>query len=166
VAEERGSSVYAAFIVEQLNRQDERKTSLEQRGISVVTSSGTFVSLLFALVAVLTGAEDFELPGDAQPWLLAAAAAFVVAGIGGILTNAPGRYRSAQAASLEELIDEGWSDAPEDAEGEVAAANVEVFKRAKVVNELKGRILVAAIAIELLAVVFLAIAIEVILAGS
>jgi hypothetical protein len=166
VSEDRGSTVYAAFISEQLSRQDTRKASLEQRGISVVTSSGTFVSLLFALVAVLTGAEDFELPSDAQPWLLAAATAFVLAGIGGILTNMPGRYRSPDAATLNQVIAERWSDSPEEAENEVSAARVEVFARAQEVNSSKGRILVAAVAIEVLAVVFLAIAIEVILAGS
>lgn len=164
MSEDRGSSVYAAFIAEQLSRQDARKASLEQRGISVITSSGTLVSLLFALVAVLTGAEDFELPEDAQPWLFAAAAAFVLAGIGGILTNVPGRYSSPEAASLDKVIEERWSDSPEDAEAEIAATQVEIFARAKAVNSFKGKILIAAVAAEVLAVLFLAIAIGVILA--
>lgn len=64
---ERGSSIYAAYVNEQLAAQDSRKTSIEQRGIAVITTSGTLVSLLFGLVAVLTAADDYQYPEEQSP---------------------------------------------------------------------------------------------------
>jgi hypothetical protein len=166
VSPDRGSTVYAAFIAEQLSRQDARKASLEQRGISVVTSSGALVSLLFALVAALTGAEGFALPTDARPWLAVAAGAFVLAAIGGILTNIPGRYQSPHTPALDAVVETRWSDSPEEAEREVAATQIEIFAVAKEINTRKGEILIAAVVLEVTAVIFLAIAVQAIVAAA
>jgi hypothetical protein len=164
VAEERGGTVYAAYIKEQLAAQDARKASIETRGISVITTSGALVSLLFGLVGLLTGAEHYELPDGAHPWLYAAMIAFVIAAVAGIVTNVPVFYSGVKTSDLQKAVKGSiWGDTPDDAERRVAATNVKVLATAKSRNTFKGFVLLAAIVFEVLAVLFLALAIRVIL---
>lgn len=84
-----GSEVYADFIKSMLDAEDSRKSSLEQRGIGVITTSGALVTLLFGLTATITSAKTFTLPPAARDWLTPAAILFVAAAAAGILVNVP-----------------------------------------------------------------------------
>lgn len=159
----RGSGVYAAYIASQVASQEERKRSLEQRGLAVITTSGALVSLLFGLAAILTGAADYALPDASKPWIIGALAAFVLAGISAILTNVPLRYRGPTADALKGVIEDRWDDAPATAEREVALTQVKVIRRAKRLNRLKGRALAIAISVEILGALSLAVAVAIIL---
>lgn len=162
--EQRGATLYAAYIKEQLAGQDARKASIEQRGTAVITSSGVIVSLLFGLVALLTGAEDYQLPDGAEPWLFAALVAFACAAIAAIITNAPLSYRGPTAAQMRGLVrGSTWEENVADAERRIAATNAGVLARAKSRNSFKGYVLLLAISAEVLAVFFLALATRVVI---
>ena len=163
---DRGSTIYAAYIKDQLDGQDARKQSIEQRGITVITTSGTLVSLLFGLAAVLTGVQNYKLPSGAEHWLYAALVAFVVAAIGGIVTNLPLTYIGVRAADLRTAVKRKWNDKPEIAEQRVAATQVNVLDRAKQLNTIKAWVLFGGIVAELFAVVFLALAIRIVLTSG
>jgi len=164
MAEERGGSVYAAYIKEQLAGQDARKASIEQRGISVITTSGALVSLLFGLTALLTGANDYQLPSGAEPWLYAAMVAFVLAAIGGIVTNTPLFYSGVKTSDLQKAVKGSlWGDNADDAERRIAATDVKLLATAKARNTFKGFALLGAVSAQVFAVLFLALAIRVIL---
>lgn len=162
---EPGAAVYAAYITAQVASQEERKRSLEQRGLAVITTSGVLVSLLFGLTAVLTGAVGYHLPHASQGWILAALVCFVSAAIAAILTNVPLKYSGVTADALRKTIDERWEDSAGVAQREVALTEVKVIRRAKERNRLKGWTLVFAIAAEIAAVFCLAVAVAVILYG-
>jgi capsid protein len=164
-AEERGggAAVYAAYVAAQVAGQEARKSSSEQRGLAVITTSGVLVSLLFGLTAILTGAADYQLPEVSRIALLAALVFFVVAAIGGIVTNLPRSYRGVTADALKKQIDERWNDSAARAQREVALTDLKVIRRAKEQNSWKGRSLIIAIAAEILAVLCLAIAVGAIL---
>ena len=51
----RGRAIYSDYIKEQLDAQEARKISLEQRGLAVITTSGVLVTLLFGLTALRSG---------------------------------------------------------------------------------------------------------------
>ncbi|HEX8117309.1 MAG TPA: hypothetical protein VF521_08555, partial [Pyrinomonadaceae bacterium] len=51
---ESGYAAYGDFIKDELEAQDKRKASFEQRGLAVITTSGALVTLLFALAALST----------------------------------------------------------------------------------------------------------------
>lgn len=163
IVADRGSTVYSEYIKDQIAEQEARKESIEKRGLAVITTAGTIVSLLFGLVAVLTGTDKYTLPSGAEPWLGGALIAFVVAALAGIVTNMPLLYLAVEVPELRRLIDDFWSDKPEVAEKRVAATQLKVLTRAKSLNATKGWILVGAIATELVGVVFLALAIRVVL---
>lgn len=59
--------VYAELISSNLERQAQRKSSIEQRGLSVISTSGALVTLQFALVAVITGDDSFEFSALEEP---------------------------------------------------------------------------------------------------
>jgi uncharacterized membrane protein YcjF (UPF0283 family) len=160
---EDGAAVYAAYIAAQVVAQEERKSSFEQRGLAVITTSGVLVSLLFGLTAVLTGAARYQLPEVSRIAILAALVFFVVAAIGGIVTNLPRSYRGVTAEALKKQIDERWEDSAAVAQREVALTELKVIGRAKEQNSWKGRSLIIAIAAEILAVLCLAVAVSAVL---
>jgi hypothetical protein len=74
-----GGDVYGAYIKSLLDYEQARKSGLDARAAAVVATAGTLVTLLFGLVAVVTGASSFVLPPTARGWLIAAVVLFVVA---------------------------------------------------------------------------------------
>jgi hypothetical protein len=160
-------AAYGQLIADQLTQERSRKTSLESRGVTVITTSGTLVTLLFGLTAGLTAASGFKLPSGAKLPLLLALIAFVIAAGFGILTNMPLRYQEATPEGLGKLVNAKYWTAPATT-GElgVAAAQVALLSAARSADNLKVRLLIVAISAELLAVAFLAWAVAVILWGS
>jgi hypothetical protein len=161
-----GREVYEAFILEQLQSEESRKTSIESRGVSVVTTSGALVTLLFALAAIETSRKGFVLPADARFWLKAALVSFVVAAILAVLSNLPLPYRTTRPEDLQFAIEELWSDGAAEATQMTSATRVTFLRRAQNLNQVKGYVLLGAFGAEVVAVALLAVAISKILAGT
>lgn len=104
MAREFAGLAYEELIREQLSEERARKVSLQQRGLAVVTSSGTLVTLLFAIGAVAIDSETFELPALARVFFTLALVAFATAGILGILTNRPDLYEEVDVAWLDKTL--------------------------------------------------------------
>jgi hypothetical protein len=158
-----GSSVYLTFIKEQVAAQDARKASLEQRGIAVITTSGTLASLLLAFAALVTASKDFALSACAHDFVVAATIAFALAAVAAVLTNIPVLYAGVNVEQMRALLRDKWADEQATAEQRTAATLVNVIASAKERNRVKGWVLFAAMAIETVAVVLLTIAAAVIL---
>jgi hypothetical protein len=156
MADNDAGGAYAAFIVDQLGEERNRKTTLEGRGIVVINTSSALATLLFALTAVVTGAAKFRMPGSARLPLLLALVSFVCAAICGLLANVPLRYREPKVAGLAKLVDPNyWSGPREIGELRVAGANVEALASARSANGLKVMLLLLAVGFEILAVISL-----------
>jgi hypothetical protein len=161
---DNAGAAYGKLIADQLTEERSRKTSLETRGIAVITTSGTLATLLFALTAGLTAASSFKLPADAKLPLLLSLVAFVIAAMTGLATNVPLIYREPTPQALAKLVDARyWTGPATIGQVRVAAAQVSVLSAARVANNLKVRLLVAAAGAELFAVAFLAWAVAAIL---
>lgn len=157
-------AAYSQLISDQLAEERTRKSSLEARGVTVITTSGTLATLLFALTAGLTSVASFKLPGGAKLPLLLALVAFIVAAVCGLTTNMPLKYREATPQGLARLVDARyWTAPPVVGQLRVAAAQVTLLGAARLANNLKVRLLIAAVAAELAAVIFLAWAVACIL---
>jgi hypothetical protein len=157
-------AAYGQLISDQLTEERNRKSSLEARGVTVITTSGTLATLLFALTAGLTASSDFKMPEDAKLPLLLALIAFVAAATCGLATNVPLLYRETTPQGLAKLVDAKYWTAPS-AIGQlrVAAAQVTLLTASRSANNLKVRLLIAAVAAELLAVIFISWAVAAIL---
>jgi hypothetical protein len=85
-----GGQVYAALVTSRMVEEDKRGSSLQARGLAVVTTSGTLVTLIFAVAQFVPGGRVPARIPEASRWLLAiAVAAFVAAAVGGLVTNVP-----------------------------------------------------------------------------
>jgi hypothetical protein len=152
-----GSDVYHDFVKALLDAEITRKTSLETRGIAVITTSGTLVTLLFGLVAVLTSSKTFAFPTQAHGWLTAALVFFVLAaGLGITSNNIPLPY--GEEKITKKKLQEVWGDTVSDAQAMVTVTRLRRLKVARKRNSTKASIVVAAGASELLALGMLATA--------
>ena len=83
-----------------LDQEWERQSSLERRGITVVTSSGAFVTLIFAVSALITKLNSAKNLDPAEVAFIAASmAAFLVAGLFAVKANRPEDYERLGARS-------------------------------------------------------------------
>jgi len=80
---------YAAFIEELLKQEHARKTALEQRGLSVVTTSGTLITLLFGIAAFLSQDNGLAISALAKGFLVAGLLLFLVALLLGLTIGRP-----------------------------------------------------------------------------
>ena len=155
-----GYEAYAAFIKDELDVQDKRKASFEQRGLAVITTSGALVTLLFALAALSTKqAATFVLPGTAKVWLSVALALFFVSALAALLTNAPFIYQAVPARKIRERLREKPPRDADAAARDVAFTRLAMLESAKRINSIKGYALAFAMAFEALAVGCVAVAI-------
>lgn len=158
-------SAYRGLIDDQLKREDARKTSFESRGMQIIASSGTFVTLVFALAAVVTGTSKFKLADSSKGVLALSLVLFAAAAAYGILTNMPGGdYVEAEASSLKRLLDEQfWLGPVEIAQRRVAELEVALISAAREENNRKADLLRLGLGCEVFGVLAVAAAVLLIL---
>ena len=154
---------YVAYLEQLSEEEDARKSSLEQRGIAVITTSGALATLLFGLVAVFTKAENFSLPSAASAALAVALVAFTVAAIAALLTNIPMAYVAPMIGDPEKDFWPHWEKGAGDAMQRVAGTRLKVVKSAQDTNGRKARRLFVALCAEVMAVIAVAVAVAIIL---
>jgi hypothetical protein len=158
------SETYAGYVKDELDRQIERKASFEQRGLSVITTSGTLVTLLFGLAALSTKeAQTFTLPGGSKTFLVIALIFFVIAIIAALCTNVPWVYKNVTPEGLRSMVHDHWGDDEPTGRRKVAYTQIAAITSARSVNGVKAWILLGAIASELLALVSVAIAVSIVI---
>ena len=157
-----GSAIYADYFAEQLVREDQRKASLEARGVLVVTTSGVLSTILLG-IATLTKRQGaaFALPESARWWVIAALALLVLAVAGALMTNFPFKSDEADVDGLRKLLREFWDDSSSEAVKTVAANRLTVLSSGKDANKKRARYLFAAMFCELLALVAIAVAVAI-----
>jgi hypothetical protein len=144
------AQIYGPIISEQIEREEARKSSLEQRGLAVISTSGVLVSLLFALGAIgLPRSEAPGLPVLATVLLVAALLAFVAAAGLGLATNLPRAYQALALRDLRRMASlELWEKASGPAARRIAESQVEMIAAARKHNAAKAKLLRWAIAAE------------------
>lgn len=156
--------MYGPLIQSQLVEEASRKTSFEQRGIAVITTSGVLVSVLFGLSAVVTESDAFVLSKPARNCLVLSLTFFILAAVAGIISNWPLRYFQLEVSDLKRFIEPRiWSGSSETAARRIAEAQVVVLDRARRLNLRKGHALLAGIIFEVAAVIALSVAVALIL---
>jgi hypothetical protein len=158
-----GRSIYADYIREQLESQEARKVSLEQRGLSLITTSGALVTLLFGLTALASEREGFVLPTTARVLLIVALVFFVIAGLAALVTNIPLSYEGVTTDALRGAVKERWTDSEAVASEMTALTRITVLESARRRNNVKAVALFAGMACEIVAVGLVGTAVGVVL---
>jgi hypothetical protein len=150
---------YSAFVAAQLAEERTTKTSLETRGITVITTSGGLVTLLFGLVALSTkSAATSTLPVTASNLLVAAALFLTLAAVFGLLTNWAMSYTEASIEGLQELLTRDWKDTQAQGQLDVASTVIDILGTSRAKNERKANLLRLAMSAEIVGVFFVALA--------
>jgi len=166
--DEVSGASYGRTIKDQLDEERARKSSLEARGIGIVTSSGALATLLFGLVTFTRGTNP-QLHWDVGPLakgaLLVSVVLFATAALLGLAANFPGDYKELKVAKLRERVtSQQWADANVvEAARRDAEANVGTIDAARGINGKKARAIRWGIAAEAGAAtaVALAVALEI-----
>lgn len=161
---ENGYEAYGQFLKDELDVQDARKASFEQRGVAVITTSGALVTLLFGLAAFSTKrSTTFTLPASARTWLSVALLLFFLSALAAFVTNVPLIYEAVAAESIRNRLREEPPRSANKAARDIAFTRANALESAKAKNSIKGWALAAAIGLEALAVGCVAVAISKIL---
>ena len=128
-------AIYAQVITKQLEREEERKTSLEQRGLAVISTSGVLVSLLLAITAVQNRNSSAATEVLVRIPLIVALVGFTLAAAFAVAVNVPRSYATLSTEELARMTTEQlWNGAPEGAARRVAESQVRETERARRVN--------------------------------
>lgn len=124
------------------------------------------VTLLFGIGAVVTKTQGFSPSVAARMLLAAAVAAFALAAVAGIIVNLPLRYTDVDPKQFMPFVErEFWEGPADPAERRVAEARLAVWDKARDQNRWKGLALIAAIVLQVVAVLLVAAAVAQILTG-
>jgi len=149
-----------------LSAEVARKTSLEQRAITVITTSSALATLLFGLTALATReTQTYHLDDEARYALVVALSLFLSAALTALATNAPLFYDEVKVDQLRQVVSERWNDPESTAEQQVAFTRLKVLADARAKNGRKAWGLEAALGCEVLAVTAVAVAVGFILLG-
>lgn len=152
-----GSVAYSDYVKALEDAETAKKSSLESRGISVITTSGTLVTLLFGLVAVLTSAKTFRFPAAARPYLALAMIFFAIACGLGIMVNLPLFYKRTDLTADD--LKRVWAWPIANARAKIAVTRLETISSARRANAVKAWLLLSAGIAETLALLSLFVAV-------
>lgn len=159
--------VYPEFVKELLEAEDKRRASIESRGVAVVTVSGTLVTLLLGIAALVTRAQAYQLRGSARAILLWAVVAFAVAALSAIATAVPQPQRITDPAALLPDIRARWNTSVDAALKKVTTTRLEQLAETQRSNNVKATALLTAVIAQVVAVALLAGAVvEILLSGT
>jgi hypothetical protein len=115
IRSESGRQHYEDFLEQLLAGALSRKGTFEQRGITVVTTAGTLVTIVFAIVSfVLAHVTRGVNPHSVvRSWIDVAAILFVLASVLGLLVNLPVRYGEPDPLDLGDLVLPGDGTQPD-----------------------------------------------------
>jgi hypothetical protein len=164
---DQAGPLIADLITKELDAEQAATDSLQSRGLAVISSSGTLVTLLFGLSAVATTSQHFKLPAGAKPPLYVAAVLLVLAAISGIATNAPRGSKLTALRRLGPLLESPYWEYPAGpARREVAKTQLAVAEGARAANRLRARFLLAGIVLEIAGIASTMVAVIVLIANG
>ena len=100
-APEDGSQVYDELLVRLQAAEEQRKTSLEQRGTAVITTSGALVTLLFGLPAYVPQQARFPVGSGARVAQLCAVGCLLLAAVLAVGSTVPLPYGRLRVEDLD-----------------------------------------------------------------
>ncbi|MDQ1684394.1 MAG: hypothetical protein QOC82_1131 [Frankiaceae bacterium] len=149
---------YHAFVAEQMKAEYERRTTLEARGLAVVTGSGTLVTLVFGIGAFVLG-KDYK-PSATAVWALGVSLVlFIVAAFFGLLANFLRKYEVASPTTVNLMLTTHWTDTEVAARNVCAVADAETLKSLRAGSNDKAQQVTVALICQLLATGGLAFAV-------
>jgi hypothetical protein len=163
----RSGSEYSSFLKELLDAEDKRSTGMETRSLAVVTSSGTLVTLLLALAALVTRVQGARIPALALVAAAIAAVLLVASTACAGLANAPQRSRwGLKPTCLGPELWDRWGHPSDDPVEKIAATRLKLWEAAHELSQRKARLVFAAVMVQGAGILSLTLAVVLILSSA
>lgn len=142
-----GGDVFTAFVEGEVKAERERRNALDARGIAVLTTSGTLVTLVFAIGAVVTGATGFSPPAETVVIVTIGLVAFVAAALFGLLANRLKKYDVVTTGQLWSWRNNAaaWAASDQDARRAITKGNIVTIDTLRAGNDTKAKWIEAAL---------------------
>lgn len=163
---ENGFTVYADFVQELLTAEEARRSSLEQRGLAVITSSGVLATLGFGSLAIAKKGDHIALSTSSAPLLVAGAIALLLAAAFALATNVPLRHRAVNLVTLKDKLREHTADEEKIGQIRVTSTRLQLLQTTRHGNDLKAVLCLVAMASEVVGIALLGATICLVIAGS
>jgi hypothetical protein len=160
-----GTKEYAAFIKELLDAEVARGATMETRAVAIVTASGTLVTLLLALAALVTRVTTFQVPVAALVFAGISAGLFAVSACCAMLAVTPRRAWGLKPDCLGSELWKRWADKDDDAVAKTTATRLALWQQENTLTQRKAVAVFTAAVFQFGAVAALAIAVFVVLAS-
>ena len=154
---------YSTFIESELKAERDRRTSLDAKGLNVVTTSASLTTLLVTIGAFVTGRGAVVIPHESILPIIGTLAAFVLAAILGVFASAGRLYQISTPRTLAEMLGGHWRDNEVDARNNVSVLNVKTIDSLRQGNNCKVQLILAAVVIQVVGLVVLSYAVWTIL---
>jgi hypothetical protein len=123
-----GVQEYAALVKDLLDAEDKRGSNMETRAIAVVTASGTLVTLLLGLAALVTRVDAFDVPVGALAFAGISVGLFTASACSAMLAVMPSREWGLKPGCLKSELWERWADADDDAVAKTTATRLALWE--------------------------------------
>ena len=163
-------TTWAPFIEAELKAERDRRATLDTRAIAVVTTSGTLVTLVFAIGGLVLGSRNIPVEGGGlsgwSVWpAVAALAMFATAAALALYGGRNVPYEVADASALKRMTTTHWAMDEDDARQVVLDYNVGTIDTLRQGNNHKARMLILALLAQLAAIAAIAWGISAIMIG-
>jgi hypothetical protein len=144
--------IYSKYILQQIIDEDSRRSSIEQRGLAVVTTTGVLTTALLGVSALVKPSSNHGIPAAAHGYLATAIISLMVAAVVALLTNVPLSYHKVTTDELVSIAKnrDFFREPSLDAMQRIAVTQVKELTVARDKNTTKAALLLAAIGFEIL----------------
>ncbi len=163
-SDDDGSEVYGELLVRLQAAEEQRKSSLEQRGAAVIGISGALVTLLFGLAAYVPQEARFPVGSGARVALLWAVGFLLLGAALGLLSTLPLPYGRLRVEDLD--LRRLTAEPVEKARQRIVLTSARLLEGTQRLNALKAWLVVAATLAELLAATSIATSITLMFSQS
>ncbi|SFW74809.1 hypothetical protein [Amycolatopsis australiensis] len=147
-----------SLLLDQLTEERRKKGSLEQRGIAIISTSGTLVAIVLGFVALATRNPAFVPPATVVALLVVALAGLVVAAAAGLLVNAPARMPVIDAQELLAIAEQtDWDHVDADSRRAEYRLQAQLLMEIRRVNRWRARVVLAGLLVEVCALCLMAV---------
>ncbi|MGW0647297.1 hypothetical protein ACWD4T_00580 [Streptomyces umbrinus] len=152
--------VIADFLEQELVSLRQRATSLEARGVTVITTSGVLVTLLTAFVALMVPEKVLDSSSARVVFVALALCGFLAAATFGILANLPRKREEVDPEGLRPHLGERyWSADKAFGQQLIADARIKLCTQAQETVDRKGKYVFIAFGAELLGMLMLSVSV-------
>jgi hypothetical protein len=150
-----GNPTYAEFFEDELKSETDRKSKLDSRGASLVTSSGAIHAVLVGLGSLDRGPTRSTIPNWIIPLLVMALLGFLAAAVAGVVAQLNHGYEATSTVGLKSLLDERWRDSSGESMHRVGADRFRAIESLRSSNHKKDVALRWGYGFQIAAIVFL-----------